>query len=73
MKNMLIPDYSIEENYTEKGLVLGLDEVGRGSLAGPIIVCACWIKPMYFDNIKVFNSLEYVSQSIEPEIQKILN
>ena len=29
--------------------------------------------PMYFDNIKIFNSLENVSQSIEPEIKKILN
>ena len=28
---------------------------------------------MYFDNIKIFNSLEYVSQSLEPEIKKILN
>ena len=30
-------------------------------------------KPMYFNKIKIFNSLEFVSQSIEPEIKKILN
>ncbi len=30
---------------------IGLDEVGRGSLAGPIIVCACWIKPDDFENL----------------------
>ncbi len=30
------------------------------------------VKPMYFNNIKISNSLELVSQSIEPEIKKIL-
>ena len=29
-------------------------------------------KEMYFNKIKIFNSLEFVSQSIEPEIKKIL-
>ena len=29
-------------------------------------------KDMYFNRIKIFNSLEFVSQSIEPEIKKIL-
>ena len=28
---------------------------------------------MFFNKIKIFNSLEYVSQSIEPEIRNILN
>ena len=30
-------------------------------------------KTMYFNKIRIFNSLEFVSQSIEPEIKKILN
>ena len=30
-------------------------------------------KPLYFNKIKIFNSLEIVSKSIEPEIKKILN
>ena len=30
-------------------------------------------KPMFFNKIKIFNSLEYVSQSIEPEIKNIIN
>ena len=47
MKNMLIPDYSIEENYTEKGLVLGLDEVGRGCWAFILTVAAFWINPNF--------------------------
>jgi len=30
-------------------------------------------KPMYFNKIRIFNSLEFASQSIEPEITNILN
>jgi 4-diphosphocytidyl-2-C-methyl-D-erythritol kinase len=30
------------------------------------------LNPMYFDKIKIYNSLKFVSQSIEPEIKKIL-
>ena len=30
------------------------------------------LNPMYFNKIKVYNSLKFVSQSIEPEIKKIL-
>ena len=30
-------------------------------------------KPVYFNKIKISNSLEFVSQSIEPEIKKVLN
>ena len=29
--------------------------------------------PMFFNKIKIFNSLEFISQSIEPEIHNILN
>ena len=32
-------DFSIERSF--KGLVLGLDEVGRGPLAGPVVSCGC--------------------------------
>lgn len=30
------------------------------------------LNPMYFNKIKIYNSLEFTSQSIEPEIRKIL-
>ena len=32
-------DFSIEQSF--EGLVLGLDEVGRGPLAGPVVSCGC--------------------------------
>lgn len=28
--------------------IIGLDEVGRGALAGPVYTAACWIKPGFF-------------------------
>jgi ribonuclease HII len=37
-----VPDFSIEEQFTDP--VIGLDEVGRGPLAGPVISCGCYFK-----------------------------
>ena len=33
-----MPDFSIEEQFTDP--VIGLDEVGRGPLAGPVVAAA---------------------------------
>lgn len=37
-----MPDFSIEKEL--KSPVIGLDEVGRGPLAGPVISCGCYFK-----------------------------
>ena len=37
-----MPDFSIEKQFTDP--VIGLDEVGRGPLAGPVISCGCYFK-----------------------------
>ena len=43
--NMKYPDFSHEIPLWEKGYtVIGVDEVGRGCLAGPVYVAACCIK-----------------------------
>jgi len=34
-----VPDFTIEKNL--EGPVIGLDEVGRGPLAGPVVSCGC--------------------------------
>ncbi len=43
-----MPDFSIESNLQHP--VLGLDEVGRGPLAGPVISCGCYFKSYKIQN-----------------------
>ena len=42
------PDYSREERWIERGFapVAGVDEAGRGPLAGPVVVAACCLDPL---------------------------
>ena len=42
--------FEYENKYKGKGLVAGIDEAGRGPLAGPV-VCACVIMPLDEDKI----------------------
>ena len=46
-----MPDFSIEEEFNAP--VIGLDEVGRGPLAGPVISCGC-----HFKNYTVLNEFK---------------
>ena len=46
-----MPDFSIEEEFNVP--VIGLDEVGRGPLAGPVISCGC-----HFKNYTILNELK---------------
>ena len=46
-----MPDFSIEEEFNAP--VIGLDEVGRGPLAGPVISCGC-----HFKNYTILNELK---------------
>ena len=52
-----MPDFSIETNLEHP--VIGLDEVGRGPLAGPVVSCGC-----YFKNYKIQNEfIDYIGDS----------
>lgn len=43
--------YSFDrKNLLKSDLVLGIDEVGRGCLAGPLVVCGIILKPNYYNN-----------------------
>ena len=46
-----MPDFSIEEEFIAP--VIGLDEVGRGPLAGPVISCGC-----HFKNYTILNEFK---------------
>jgi ribonuclease HII len=52
-----VPDFSIETKLEHP--VIGLDEVGRGPLAGPVISCGC-----YFKSYKIQNEFkDYIGDS----------
>ena len=52
-----MPDFSIEEELNVQ--VIGLDEVGRGPLAGPVISCGC-----HFKNYTILNEIkDYIGDS----------
>ena len=52
-----MPDFSIEEKINSP--VIGLDEVGRGPLAGPVISCGC-----NFKNYTILNEVkDYIGDS----------
>jgi ribonuclease HII len=44
---MTFPDFSLEEALYARGItrVIGVDEVGRGPLAGPVLAAAVWLDP----------------------------
>ena len=41
-----LPSFELEEKYKKYGLVAGVDEVGRGPWAGPVMAGAVWIDPV---------------------------
>jgi ribonuclease HII len=52
-----VPDFSIEKEFNAP--VIGLDEVGRGPLAGPVISCGC-----QFKNYTILNEFkDYIGDS----------
>jgi len=50
---MILPDTNIEKNFYGKSdgsLVIGIDEAGRGPLAGPVVAAAVWVNPSVLDS-----------------------
>ena len=52
-----MPNFSIEKKYNQN--VVGLDEVGRGPLAGPVVSCAF----IFIDKSMNANSLDFIKDS----------
>jgi ribonuclease HII len=59
---MIIPCTKKEIDLTSQGkIVIGVDEVGRGPLAGPVVAAAAWVKPEYFE--KDFKLKKFIRDS----------
>ena len=59
-----LPDFKIEKLFTQK--VIGLDEVGRGPLAGPVISCAF----IFFDTSIDLKDLYFIDDSKKLSLKK---
>jgi len=47
---MILPSVKQELKLVSEGCaVVGVDEVGRGPLAGPVVAAAAWVDPVYFE------------------------
>ncbi len=69
MNNISLPNYLIEKNFIHNGAVIGVDEVGRGSWAGPLTLAAFWINPKYLNNIpKELKDSKLISKQKRQEI-----
>ena len=61
---MSYPNFNIEKKFI--GTVIGIDEVGRGSLAGPVVSCAC----IFFDYSIEQSQLSFIDDSKKLTINK---
>lgn len=68
----IIDLYKTEEELYDEGyrLVCGIDEAGRGPLAGPVVVAACILPP--FLRIKGVNDSKQLSPKKREELYKII-
>ena len=68
-------DFNLErENFNNNSIMIGVDEVGRGSWAGPILAASCWIN---FQNYKLLpkdiNDSKKISSKTRKKIILSLN
>ncbi len=61
---MSYPNFNIEKKFS--GTVIGIDEVGRGPLAGPVVSCAC----IFFDYSIEQSQLFFIDDSKKLTIKK---
>ena len=70
------PDFYLERKHAVHGLVVGVDEVGIGSWAGPVMAAAVWIDPKLVaslpEGIRDSKKLSYIKRErIRTELSKL--
>jgi len=53
--------------------LVGIDEVGRGPLAGPVMACACIIKPEFYPELGKINDSKKLSPKKREELFDLLS
>ena len=65
--------YKFDKAFLEKGFIAGVDEVGRGPLAGPIVACAVILDLNDLDDIILdINDSKLLSRQKREELDKII-
>ena len=72
MSDQALDLYEFEEKFYDEGFynICGVDEVGRGPLAGPLVVAACILPP--FLRIDGINDSKKISEKKRKELYKII-
>lgn len=71
MKDMCLNEYELE-SWANNTLVLGMDEAGRGPLAGPLVVAGV-IFPKNYENNAIYDSKALTEKKRESLFQQIIN
>jgi ribonuclease HII len=75
---MKLPNKNIESKYIKSGYgqIIGVDEVGTGCLAGPVVVCAAYFDKRFYleksKNLKNVNDSKLLSSKSRDEIAREL-
>jgi len=56
----------------ESNFLIGIDEAGRGPLAGPVVACACFIPPSVVQHFDAVNDSKKLTESKREELFKQL-
>ena len=72
---MLLPSTKEELRLSSQGYVIvGVDEVGRGPLAGPVVAAAAWVDPVYFEkDFKLRNCIRDSKTLSEKQRNKVFD
>ena len=79
LNKMILPNINKEKELQQKGvqIIIGVDEVGRGPLAGPVVAGAAWVNPdileQDFEDRNLIRDSKRLSEKQRDKIYKFIN